>query len=247
MPTPDLAPISTYWDSSADAFDQEPDHGLRSPHVRAAWWLRLTQWLPSAASDILDLGCGTGSLTLLLARQGHRPTGVDLSPRMIDQARLKLEQAGFGVPLHVGDAADPPVEAGARYDAILVRHLMWTLPAPEDALRRWLGLLRPGGRLVLVEGRWDAPGQTPYASPSPPLPWLGGVPAERLAQALAPIARVVHHEQLTDPALWGRPISDERYVLIAHPSQSGAEPMTTGHPSQAGTAPVSASDPAGRS
>ncbi|MFD2357351.1 hypothetical protein ACFSTC_60840 [Nonomuraea ferruginea] len=58
---------------------------------------------------------------------------------------------------------------------------------------------------------------------------------------------MVHHEQLTDPALWGRPISDERYVLIAHPSQGGAEPMTTGHPSQAGTAPVSASDPAGRS
>lgn len=218
VPTSDLAPIATFWDSSADSFDQEPDHGLRSPHVRAAWWLRLTEWLPTAASDVLDLGCGTGSLTLLLARQGHRPTGVDLSPRMIDQAGRKLEQAGFRAPLLVGDAADPPVEAGARFDAILVRHLLWTLPAPEEALRRWLGLLRPEGRLVLVEGRWNAPGASPYESATPPLPWLGGVTADQLAGALAPLARVVHHERLTDPALWGKAVSDERYVLIARPS-----------------------------
>ncbi|MGI5267911.1 class I SAM-dependent methyltransferase [Nonomuraea sp. CA-218870] len=218
MPTPDLAPISTFWDSSADAFDQEPDHGLRSPQVRAAWWLRLTQWLPSGASDILDLGCGTGSLMLLLAQQGHRPTGVDLSPRMIDQAARKLGEAGLSAPLLLGDAGDPPVAAGARFDAVLVRHLLWTLPAPEEALRRWLALLRPGGRLVLVEGRWAAPGDPPYAAAAPPLPWLGGVPAERLTAALAPMARVVHHERLTDPALWGRPVTDERYVLIARPS-----------------------------
>ncbi|MFG1946124.1 class I SAM-dependent methyltransferase [Nonomuraea sp. NPDC048826] len=225
MPTSDLAPISTFWDSSAEAFDHEPDHGLRSPQVRAAWWLRLTQWLPSGASDILDLGCGTGSLTLLLAQQGHRPTGVDLSPRMIEQAARKLEQAGFGAPLLVGDAADPPVEPGARFDVILVRHLLWTLPAPEQALRRWLELLRPGGRLVLVEGRWDTSGTAPYAA-SPPLPWVGGVPADQLTAALAPMARVVHHERLTDPALWGKPIDDERYVLIARPAPDGEKQTT---------------------
>ncbi|MBF8188627.1 methyltransferase domain-containing protein [Nonomuraea sp. K274] len=217
MPAPDLRPISAYWDASAATFDSEADHGLLDPGVRAAWTRRLTTWLPDHPSDVLDLGCGTGSLTLLLARSGHRPTGVDLSPRMIEQATEKLTAAGFTVPLMVGDAGDPPPTG--PFDVVLVRHLVWTLPDPGEALRRWLGLLRPDGRLVLVEGRWQtSAGGDPYAPGSPPLPWYGGVTAARLTEALEPLAHVIHHEQLTDPALWGRPIQDERYVLIATPA-----------------------------
>ncbi|MEU9832465.1 class I SAM-dependent methyltransferase [Streptosporangium sp. NPDC048047] len=218
MPTTDLAPIAAFWDTVADAFDDEADHGLRDRRVRDAWTRRLAEWLPDGPADILDLGCGTGSLTLLLAELGHRPTGVDLSPRMIEQAGRKLSAAGFDVPFMVGDAGNPPVAAYDTFDAILVRHLVWTLPDPREALDRWLGLLAPEGRLILVEGRWNASGgDAPYASDSPPLPWLGGVPASRLVETLEPRARVVHVEQLTDPALWGKPIDDERYVVIAHP------------------------------
>jgi 2-polyprenyl-3-methyl-5-hydroxy-6-metoxy-1,4-benzoquinol methylase len=42
---------------------------------------------------VLDVGCGTGSLSALLAAAGHRVTGVDLAPRMIEQARAKLAAA----------------------------------------------------------------------------------------------------------------------------------------------------------
>lgn len=57
------------WDARAAAFDDEPDHGLRDPSVRAAWADRLA---------------------LLAAEQGHRVTAVDLSPRMVTRARAKL-------------------------------------------------------------------------------------------------------------------------------------------------------------
>ena len=51
-------------------------------------------------------------------------------------------------------AASRRCEEGA-YDAVLARHVLWALPDPADALARWLGLLGPGGTLVLVEGHWS--------------------------------------------------------------------------------------------
>ncbi len=188
------------WDARAAAFDEEPDHGLRDPEVRAAWAARLKDWLPGRSGDVLDLGCGTGSLSLLAAEQGHRVTGVDRSPAMVQLARQKL--AGRHAVFLTGDAARPPVD-GERYDAVLVRHVLWTLPEPGRVLRRWRDLLRPGGRLVLVEGVWGA------VSPV-------GIPVDRLTALLAPLTARVRVERLSgDPALWGRAVDDERYAVVA--------------------------------
>ncbi|MGC5564243.1 class I SAM-dependent methyltransferase [Streptomyces sp. FR-108] len=190
------------WDVVADTFDDEPDHGLRDPAVREAWAARLRGWLPRGPSDVLDLGCGTGSLSLLASEARHRVTGVDLSPRMVGLARAKL--AGRDAAFLVGDAAAPPV-GEQRFDVVLVRHVLWTLPEPGRVLRHWRGLLRPGGRLVLVEGVWGT------ASPV-------GMSADRLTALLAPLAEDVRVERLSDDSsLWGREVADERYAVIAVP------------------------------
>ncbi|HEY3610328.1 MAG TPA: class I SAM-dependent methyltransferase [Pseudonocardiaceae bacterium] len=194
--------VAEYWTAAAATFDAEPDHGLTQPAVRAAWSSRLREWLPSPAAAVLDVGCGTGSLSMLLAEQGHHVTGVDLSPGMIAKARRKL--ADHQVPVLLGDAADPPV-GDRRFDVVLARHLVWALPDPLAALRRWVGLLRPGGHVVLIEGRW---GTTPESAV--------GISATALVAAVQPLAARVHVEYLTDPALWGKEINDERYVLLAH-------------------------------
>ncbi|MFF8675470.1 class I SAM-dependent methyltransferase [Streptomyces sp. NPDC015242] len=187
------------WDAQAAVFDEQPDHGLRDPAVRRAWAHRLRAWLPRRAGDVLDLGCGTGSLSLLAAEQGHRVTGVDLSPAMVRLARQK--PAGRDAVFLVGDAAAPPI-GERRFDAVLVRHVLWTLPDPARVLRHWCGLLRPGGRLVLVEGVWGS--VTPV-----------GIPAERLTALLAPVAGRVRVERLSDDAsLWGGEVTDERYALV---------------------------------
>ena len=191
------------WDAAAPSFDDEPDHGLRDPGVRQAWASRLRSWLPGPASDVLDLGCGTGSLSLLAAEQGHRVTGVDRSPAMVDLARAKL--AGRDAAFLVGDAAAPPV-GEERYDVVLVRHVLWTLPDPARVLRHWVGLLRPGGRLVLVEGVWGT------VSPV-------GIPADLLTGLLAPLAAHVRVERLSDDEqLWGKAVDDERYAVVAGPA-----------------------------
>ncbi|WP_078876513.1 trifunctional class I SAM-dependent methyltransferase/NUDIX hydrolase/VOC family protein, partial [Streptomyces sp. 150FB] len=148
-------------------------------------------------ADVLDLGCGTGSLALLAAEQGHRVLAVDLSPRMAALAGAKL--AGTGAEVLVGDAVRPPV--GERtFDVVLARHMLWMMPDPEDVLRHWTSLLRPGGRLVLIEGVWNGT----------------GLPAARVTAALTPLTEQVRHEPLSaDATLWGRPVDDVRYAVVA--------------------------------
>ncbi|EST21990.1 class I SAM-dependent methyltransferase [Streptomyces roseochromogenus] len=188
------------WDAAAGAFDDEPDHGLRDPQIRAAWAARLRSWLPERPADVLDLGCGTGSLSLLAAEQGHRVTGVDSSPVMAERARAKL--AGYDAVVLCGDAAAPPV-GERRFDVVLVRHVLWTLPGPDRVLRHWRDLLRPGGRLVLVEGVWGTLNPV-------------GIPAERLTALLAPLSPEIRVERLSgDPLLWGKAVTDERYAVVA--------------------------------
>ncbi len=209
--------IAEYWDAAATAFDDEPDHGLRQEHTRTAWARIMKSWLPLGPADVLDVGCGTGSLSLLLAEAGHRVTGVDLAPRMVEQAEAKLTAAGFAGRFLVGDAAAPPT-GQERYDVVLSRHLLWTLPDPEAALREWVARLGPGGRLVLVEGRWREAGQSgvPYVAGAESLPWNGGIAAEDLAAAVRPLVSGLRIEPLSgDAALWGGPVTDERYALIA--------------------------------
>ncbi|WP_142214624.1 bifunctional 2-polyprenyl-6-hydroxyphenol methylase/3-demethylubiquinol 3-O-methyltransferase UbiG [Streptomyces sp. SLBN-118] len=218
--TDTTASITDYWDAAAPDFDDEPDHGLRAGRTRAAWARRLRSWVlsgPGEALDVLDVGCGTGSLSLLLAESGHRVTGVDLAPRMVGEARAKLGAAGVAARFLVGDAALPPT-GDERYDVVLSRHLLWTLPDPEAALRAWVGRLRPGGLLVLVEGRWREAGQrrAPYVVGAEALPWHGGIGAQALASAVRPLVGTLRIEPLSDdPQLWGRPVTDERYALIA--------------------------------
>lgn len=196
----DLSEIREYWNAEADTFDDEADHGLRDPATHAAWAVLFREWIPAPAR-VLDLGCGTGTLSVLLARQGHRVTGVDLSPRMVELARAKA--AGLAAEFTVGDASAPGVTG--PFDVVLTRHLLWTLADPVAALRNWRDLLVPCGRFVLVEGRWNPAGD----------PWRGGVSATTLTAELRPLASAVEVHPLTDPVLWGKPVTDERYALLA--------------------------------
>ena len=181
------------WDLEAAAFDDEPDHGLRDPEVRRAWRDLLRQLLPPAPARIADLGCGTGTLSLLLAEEGHTVDGVDFSPEMVRRAVAKA-----GPRFVVGDAAAPPLGAG-RYDVVLCRHVLWVLPDPAAALGRWVDLLAPGGRLVLVEGSWSTG---------------AGLTAERTVGLVEDADLTATLRPLPEPAYWGKPIDDERYVVV---------------------------------
>jgi 2-polyprenyl-3-methyl-5-hydroxy-6-metoxy-1,4-benzoquinol methylase len=79
------------WNAEAASFDNEPDHGLRDPVVRAAWRKLLQESLPTHKTSVLDIGCGTGSLSLVLAELGFDVTSIDLSSDMIAHAQAKFK------------------------------------------------------------------------------------------------------------------------------------------------------------
>jgi SAM-dependent methyltransferase len=208
-----LPTVREFWDAQSAAFDAEPDHGLLDPAAREAWRAHLLSWLPPSPGTVLDLGCGTGSLSLLALDAGHRVLGVDLSPAMVAEAVRKC--AGRDARFMVGDASAPEIDEPV--EAVLARHLLWTLPDPHATLARWVALVRPGGRLVLVEGRWSPAGDVaPYARGTADMPWQGGVRAEDLVAALDPLVeRLEVHCLTAESALWGRDVDDERYAVVA--------------------------------
>ncbi len=195
----DLDRVRDEWDAEAERFDLEPDHGMLSPATRAAWWKVLEASFPVAPARVADLGCGTGTVSVLLAEHGYEVTGVDLSPRMIDIARAKARTAGQVVDFQIGNAAEPELDPGA-FDVVFARHVVWAMPDPTTALRRWASLLAPGGRLVLVEGRWGTG---------------AGFAGDSLRALVVPIMSEVDVVPLPDPILWGKTIDDERYLLLA--------------------------------
>lgn len=65
------------WDSVAKGYDgMRPDQGLTDPRVRAAWQTLLAAHLPEAPVDVLDVGCGTGTLSLLVPNLAIGPPRV---------------------------------------------------------------------------------------------------------------------------------------------------------------------------
>jgi SAM-dependent methyltransferase len=189
--------MSELWDAEAATFDDEPDHGLRDPATRAAWLELLTAHLPEPPARIADLGCGTGTLSVLLADAGYAVDGVDFSPEMVSRARDKAAGRD-GVTFALSDASEPPLQPAA-YDAVLCRHVLWAMDDPSTALRRWIDLLRDGGRLVLVEGYWHTG---------------AGLTALQTEQLLRGAGRTPVTQRLDDDVYWGGPVTDERYLVV---------------------------------
>jgi ubiquinone/menaquinone biosynthesis C-methylase UbiE len=174
--------VAAHWDRRAEHFDEDFGHSIRTAGERAAWDRILDLVLAGRrALEALDVGCGTGFLTFELATRGQRVTGVDFAPAMLAEARRKALARGAVVTFEEADAERLPF-VPASFDLVVSRHLLWTLSQPEAALDEWIRVLRPGGRLVVVDGQFDTTATPPagsarasaeYAAIGDRLPFLG--------------------------------------------------------------------------
>ncbi len=141
--------MSEHWNGRAHRFNGAASHIRHHDE----WDTVLGAALGPKTRDAVDLGCGTGACTLLLAACGHRVTGVDGSEGMLSYARQDATERGLNVTfIHASmDEANLPDESA---DIVTLRNVLWTLENPADALALAERVLRPGGTVLVSDGMW---------------------------------------------------------------------------------------------
>lgn len=104
-----------------------------------------------AGKKILDLGCGTGRESILLAKAGARVTGVDFSEEMLDVARSNA--AGLEVTFINAEVGAVPLEE--QFDLVLCSLVLSHVPDLLPAMKEMARLTRPGGKIIITDLRTD--------------------------------------------------------------------------------------------
>ena len=165
IPAPQLYQPSAYWEDRAQRFAAEGAglaavcaYGMPEFYNRAIQLeqrLALRPWLDvKPGTRVLDVGCGVGRWSRLLAAKGARVTGVDLSPTMIAQAKLRAAEEGVAdrCQFRVQDLSG--LDVGEQFDVVLGVTVLQHILEPEllrAAVRRMTAHLAPGGRMILLE------------------------------------------------------------------------------------------------
>lgn len=149
--------IRAHWSARAATFDRSVGHRIDDGAEAEAWRRLVLAGLgPIDGRTVLDLACGTGEISRMLLDLGASVTGVDFAEPMLDRAAAKLVRRPWQGRL--ADVETLSTLPDRAFDAAVTRHLVWTLTDPAAAFAAWFRVLRPGGRLLVVDGDWVSDG-----------------------------------------------------------------------------------------
>ncbi|HLX36529.1 MAG TPA: methyltransferase domain-containing protein [Candidatus Binataceae bacterium] len=116
--------------------------------------------------DILDVGCGNGSLARILARIGNRVTGTDGSSGIIEHAKRREAAGPLGVKYFATDAADLSMFEGNSFDLVTSCMALMDMPDAAGAIREMGRVVRRSGRCVMLFSHpcFDIPDATTFLS-----------------------------------------------------------------------------------
>ncbi|MBV8416895.1 MAG: class I SAM-dependent methyltransferase, partial [Verrucomicrobia bacterium] len=104
---------------------------------------------------VLDVACGTGNVTIPLARRGAMVTGLDMMPHLLDEARARAAHEGLSIRFDEGFAEMLPYPDGS-FDVLVSMFGIMFSPLPATVATEMARVLKPGGRLALAN--WTASG-----------------------------------------------------------------------------------------
>lgn len=156
--------LNYYWSARAAAYHQAQTESERAPYDQALWREVFSQALNCDHGTIVDVGCGSGFASHLLAEAGHDVYGIDSCAGMLveacREARERKQQGLNTANFCLGDAINPAWETHS-VDAVVSRYVLWTLTDPATAIRNWARMVKPGGRVVAADGLWFPTGIDP--------------------------------------------------------------------------------------
>lgn len=130
-----------WWDPDGES---RPLHDLNP--VRLAY---IAERAALRGARALDVGCGGGILSESLARAGAEVTAIDLSPNVIEVARLHLLESALTVDYRLVDVEALAAESPGRFDLVSCMEMLEHVPDPRSVVDACARLLRPGGRLFV--------------------------------------------------------------------------------------------------
>ena len=136
-----------YFDRLADQWDAVRALHIAEPAVEDA---AVDLLRGGSLGTLVDVGTGTGRMLQLFGQQADRAIGLDRSPEMLRLARAKLAEIEMAAELRQGDMYALPL-ADASADTVILHHLLHFAHLPDRTVAEAARLLRPGGRLLIVD------------------------------------------------------------------------------------------------
>lgn len=152
-----LNDIEQYWTNRAEGYSNVNKKEL-STIQKNKWIYEIENKLkeikkPKESINILDIGCGPGFFSIILAKAGYKVTAIDYTSKMIEKAKENCGDLVSKINFIKMDAQNLQFN-DESFDVVVSRNLTWNLEKPFTAYKEWIRVLKKKGILLNFDANW---------------------------------------------------------------------------------------------